>query len=54
MKAIIIGATGLVGNQILNELLRDNDFSEVRIFVRKTTGINNPKLKLRGICFSMP
>ncbi len=45
MKAIIIGATGLVGNQILNELLKDNDFSEVRIFVRKTTGIVNPKLK---------
>jgi uncharacterized protein YbjT (DUF2867 family) len=45
MKAIIIGATGLVGNQILNELLKDNDFSDVRIFVRKTTGIINPKLK---------
>lgn len=45
MKAIIIGATGLVGNLILNELLKDNDFSEVRIFVRKSTGIVNPKLK---------
>lgn len=45
MKAIVIGATGLVGSQILNELLMDNDFSEVRIFVRKTTGIVNPKLK---------
>lgn len=45
MKAIIIGATGLVGNLILNELLKDNVFSEVRIFVRKTTGIVNPKLK---------
>ena len=38
MKAILIGATGLVGNLILNELLNDSDFSEVRIFVRKTTG----------------
>lgn len=45
MKAIVIGATGLVGNLILNELLKDNVFSEVRIFVRKTTGIINPKLK---------
>jgi uncharacterized protein YbjT (DUF2867 family) len=45
MKAIVIGATGLVGNLILNELLNDNDFSEVRIFVRKQTGIINPKLK---------
>ena len=45
MKAIVIGATGLVGNLILNELLNDNDFSEVRIFVRKPAGINNLKLK---------
>jgi uncharacterized protein YbjT (DUF2867 family) len=45
MKAIIIGATGLVGNLILQEVLNDNDFPEVRIFVRKPTGITNPKLK---------
>ncbi len=45
MKAIIIGATGLVGNHILKEVLSDNDFSEVRIFIRKSTGIINPKLK---------
>lgn len=44
MKAIIIGATGLVGGLILNELLRDNDFSEVRVFVRKPSGISNSKL----------
>jgi uncharacterized protein YbjT (DUF2867 family) len=45
MKAIVIGATGLVGNLILKELISDNDFSEVRIFVRKPTGMINPKLK---------
>jgi uncharacterized protein YbjT (DUF2867 family) len=45
MKAIIIGATGLVGNLILQEVLKDNNFSEVRIFVRKATGTSNPKLK---------
>ena len=45
MKAIVIGATGLVGNLILKELLNDNYFSEVRIFVRKSTGIFDPKLK---------
>jgi uncharacterized protein YbjT (DUF2867 family) len=45
MKAIVIGSTGLIGNLILNELLKDKDFSEVRIFVRKSTAITNPKLK---------
>ena len=39
MKAIITGASGLVGNLILREVINDNDFSEVRIFVRKPTGI---------------
>ena len=45
MKAIIIGATGLVGNLILKEVLNDNNFSEVRIFIRRPSGIINPKLK---------
>jgi len=45
MKAIVIGATGLVGNFILKEVLSDAYFSEVTIFVRNPTGINNPKLK---------
>jgi uncharacterized protein YbjT (DUF2867 family) len=45
MKAIVIGATGLVGNLILEEVLSDDFFSEARIFVRKETGITNPKLK---------
>ena len=45
MKAIILGATGLVGNLILKEVLNDNDFSEVRIFVRRSTGLTDPRLK---------
>lgn len=45
MKAIIVGATGLVGNLILKYVLEDPQFSEVRVFVRKTSGIKNPKLK---------
>lgn len=45
MKAVIIGATGLVGSLILKEVLKDDYFSEVKIFVRKPTGTINPKLK---------
>ncbi len=45
MKAIIIGATGLVGNLILKEVLSDDFFSEARIFVRRPTGIVHEKLK---------
>src|ERR1035437_8168033 len=45
MKAIVLGATGLVGNLILKDIFKDKDFSEVRIFVRRSTGLINPKLK---------
>jgi uncharacterized protein YbjT (DUF2867 family) len=45
MKAIVIGATGLAGNLVLKEVLNDSNFSEVRIFVRRSTGIINPKMK---------
>jgi uncharacterized protein YbjT (DUF2867 family) len=44
MKAIIIGASGLTGNLILREVLNDDAFTEVRIFVRRPTGIISPKL----------
>ncbi len=45
MKAILIGATGLVGDLILKEILEDDVFSEPRIFVRRPSGIKNPKLR---------
>jgi uncharacterized protein YbjT (DUF2867 family) len=45
MRAIVIGATGLVGGLILKEILADDFFSEVRIFVRKPTGLIHPKLR---------
>lgn len=43
--AIIIGATGLVGSQLTNRLLSDNRYKLVKIFVRKSTSLNHPKLK---------
>jgi putative NADH-flavin reductase len=43
MKAILIGANSLVGNLILKEILNDSHFTEVRVFVRKPTGITIQK-----------
>jgi uncharacterized protein YbjT (DUF2867 family) len=45
MKALLIGASGLIGRQILNKLLEDNFYSEVEIRVRKSLGIKHTKLK---------
>lgn len=44
MKAIIIGATGATGKDLLNTVLNDADYREVAIFVRRPTGITHPKL----------
>jgi uncharacterized protein YbjT (DUF2867 family) len=43
--AIVIGATGLVGKQLTALLLDDERYSKVKIFVRRRSGINNPKLE---------
>lgn len=45
MKALIIGATGVTGKDLVENLLQDIFYSEVVIFVRRTSGIAHPKLK---------
>lgn len=44
MKALIIGATGATGKDLTNILLQDAAYTEVVIFVRRSTGISHPKL----------
>ena len=44
MKALIIGATGATGRDLANVLLQDPDYTEVLVFVRRHSGITNPKL----------
>ena len=45
MKAILIGASGLIGSELLRLLLNDSYFSEVHILVRKSLNIQHRKLK---------
>lgn len=52
MKALIIGATGATGKELVNLLLQNNDYSEVCIFVRRSTGKSHPKLKEHVVNFS--
>jgi uncharacterized protein YbjT (DUF2867 family) len=50
--AAVIGATGLIGEQITNALLNDINYVEVRILVRKKPLIENTKLKCLVIDFT--
>lgn len=54
MKALVIGATGATGKDLVNQLLQDQDFEEVDIFVRKPLNINNTKLKTHIVDFEKP
>jgi uncharacterized protein YbjT (DUF2867 family) len=41
---IVIGATGLIGNLLVKKLLNDSRYQTIKIFVRRSTEINHPKL----------
>jgi len=43
-NALIAGASGLVGNNLLNQLLADSDYDKILILVRKPLAINHNKL----------
>lgn len=45
MEAIIAGATGLVGNNLLHLLLEHPDYTKVTALVRKKIPLQHPKLK---------
>jgi len=43
-KSIVIGASGLVGNQLVQQLLKDDSFKKVTVFVRQKLTISDEKL----------
>jgi uncharacterized protein YbjT (DUF2867 family) len=50
-KAVLIGASGLIGSHLLQLLLKSDDYSEVLIFSRSTLSISHPKLTQQIIDF---
>jgi uncharacterized protein YbjT (DUF2867 family) len=53
MKAILAGASGLVGTELLNLLLVDNRFSEVLVLVRHPLDRKHAKLTQKVINFDL-
>lgn len=50
-KAILIGATGLIGHYLLTKLLANENYREVLVISRKALHINHPKLKVLVVNF---
>jgi len=45
MKVILFGATGMVGQAVLRECLRDDGIERVLVIGRSSTGVAHPKLR---------
>lgn len=54
MKALVIGATGAVGRDLVDQLLKDDAFGSVVAFVRRPLAVENPKLTVHVIDFDHP
>ena len=54
MKALIIGATGATGKDLVTQLLADDTYSEVHCFVRKPLALTHPKLHAHVVNFETP
>ena len=54
MKALIIGATGATGKDLLSQLLADDTYSEVHCFVRKPLALTHHKLHSHVVDFVQP
>ncbi len=52
--AIVLGATGLVGSKLLDNLLRDDGFSKVKVLSRRSTGVAHEKLEEIIVNFDQP
>ena len=52
MTATLVGATGLIGSYVLEELLNDPYFDTVRILIRRPIDITNAKLEKKIVDFN--
>tara|TARA_B100001769_G_C22062851_1_gene571753 strand:- start:130 stop:783 length:654 start_codon:yes stop_codon:yes gene_type:complete len=44
--ALVFGSSGLIGGHLLNQLIKDNNYNKIKIFVRSEPKINDPKVKI--------
>ncbi|MDA9890101.1 NAD(P)H-binding protein [Candidatus Pelagibacter sp.] len=50
--ALLFGVSGLVGSHLLNQLIKDTNYSKIKLFVRSVTEIIDPKVEIIKIDFN--
>ncbi len=53
-RAVLVGATGLVGGELLRVLLADDRFASVVVLGRRPTGVRHEKLREHLVDFAAP
>lgn len=54
MNALVIGATGATGKDLVEQLMKDDSFERVNVFVRRPLDIQHNKLTVHDIDFDQP
>ena len=49
--AVVLGATGMIGNLLTQRLLKDPGFSKVRVLVRRPLSYEHPRLEVQVVDF---
>ena len=44
--ALLFGSSGLVGGHLLNQLIEDNNYSKIKLFIRSVPEISDPKVEI--------
>ena len=44
--ALVFGSSGLIGGHLINQLIKDNNYNKIKLFVRSEPEINDPKVEI--------
>ena len=44
--ALVFGSSGLIGGHLLNQLIKNDNYNKIKLFVRSELIINEPKVEI--------
>ena len=44
--ALVFGSSGLIGGHLLYQLIKNDNYNKIKLFVRSDTSINDPKIEI--------
>ena len=50
--ALLFGASGLVGSHVLRQLINNNNYSKIKLFIRSSIDISDPRIEIIQIDFN--